>query len=151
MVKLSKKQAQAVDQAEVQDIGPIPEGRYKGRLREVRKEEGNKGPYLRWEFDEIRGMQDGKKYPGHQWVNTSLSDNALWKVKETFLAFGVPASTDTDDLVGQEVGMVVSRSVIESGKRAGEIGNNVDRLFNLDDAEGASEDSDDDDEDEDIF
>jgi hypothetical protein len=62
-------------------------------------------------------------------VNTSLSDAADWKMKEMFEAFGVPADTDTDELLGKEIWLAVSQRVIEKGARMGETGNNVERAM----------------------
>lgn len=132
MPKLNKTQAKKTAAAESSSFGPLDPGIYTGRLSSVEAKDGAKGTYWSWEFDEIE-TRDGDKVPGRLWVNTSLSDSASWKLKEMFDAFGYSTDSDTDEMVGERIKLQVSQRVIESGARAGELGNNVDRCMPLDD------------------
>lgn len=135
MPKLDKKTAAAVEENEGSGFEPIPDGRYELQLRDVTVAEGPQGPYWKWEF-EI--PDDAPDYQGRRfWVNTSLSERAQWKLKETFDAFEVPADTDTDELIGQRVIGYVSVGTINSGQRKGQKSNNVDNLYPL--SEGLEE------------
>lgn len=141
MAKLSKAMAKKVNTQEGGSFEALPEGIYVGKLVEVRTDgKGAAGPYWTWEFDVQDEGFKGRKL----WVNTSLADNALWKLKEVFTAFGYDADTDTDELIGESVKLRVSQRVIEQGSRKGEIGNNVERLMEFDSEEG-------DDDEDDVF
>ena len=61
--------------------------------------------------------------------SASLSEAALWKLKETFDAFGEDPSTDTDELVGRRAKAIVIQRAIQSGARAGEIADQIDKLM----------------------
>lgn len=144
MPKLNSDVAQKVEQAE-DGFKPVPEGVYIVQLKEdVDVKEGAKGPYWRWTF-EVPETHEGAEmqYAGRRfWTNTSLSDAAYFKLKETFAAFGVPTDTDTEDLVGQKVKAVVTQRVIQGGQRAGDIGNEIDKLLPLDhDEEGEAKET----------
>jgi hypothetical protein len=126
MAKLNNDKASATAESS-SNFEPVEDGVYHARLMDVRTDgEGRSGPYWTWEYDIIEpGEAKGRK----QWNNTSLADNALWKLKETFDAFGVPTDTDTDDLMGGTVKLVISQRVIQAGSRKGEMGNQVDRVM----------------------
>lgn len=129
MPKLPKATAKAVGEAESSSFDPLPEGPYVAKLTGVEVREGQKGPYWSWEFSVVEpDDHENRKL----WTNTSLSDSAAWKLKEVFEAFGVAADTDTDELIGQVVKLAVTQRVIEQGARAGDIGNNVDRVMAYD-------------------
>lgn len=133
MPKLDDKKAAAVDQAE-DGFKPVPEGVYVLQLMEdVDVKEGAKGTYWRWTF-EVPKEHEGEEleHGGRRfWTNTSLSDSAYFKLKETFGAFGVPTNTDTAELVGRKVKALVVQKVIDGGQRKGEIGNEISKLFPL--------------------
>lgn len=147
MPKLAKKIAQKVEETEGGVYEAFPEGTFIGTLKEVTvsDEPGPSGAhYWRWTFDTITGhsgedVEQGKVYPGNLFVNTSLADNALWKMKEVFEAFGYTPDSDTDEMCGEKVKLVVSQRVIEKGSRKGDIGNNVDRVLSLDSEEDDEE------------
>ena len=137
-MKLNKKVASAVDKQEDRgDFEAMPPGIYEFKLRSVEPAEGAKGPYWKWEFECVEDEYKGRR----QWLNTSLSENALWKFKEVFKAFGVPADTDTDELVDEHVNLVISQAIIQQGQRKGEMGNQVDRVKAITD-DGDDEDDD---------
>lgn len=140
MPKLDDKKAAAVDQAD-DGFKPVPEGVYILQLTEdVDVKEGEKGTYWRWTF-EVPKEHEGEEleYAGRRfWTNTSLSDSAYFKLKETFGAFGVPTNTDTAELIGRKVKAMITQRVINGGQRKGEIGNEISKLLPLSHVEDAS-------------
>lgn len=137
MPKMNQATAAKVAAAESESFEALPEDRYLARLRSVEAKDGQAGVYWRWEFEVAEGPYENRRL----WVNTSLSERALWKLNEVFSAFGATPDTDTDELCGKVVALNVTQRVIESGSRKGEIGNNVERVSAADDA---SDDADDD-------
>ena len=134
MPKLTKPAAaEAAEAAEGSgDYEPLPEGRYVCRLVEVEAKEGAKGIYWSWSYEVAEeGEFKGRKL----WDNTSLSEKARWRLGVVFTAFGVPADTDTDELIGHEVAIIVGQQVIQAGKRQGETGNVVEKIVELTDEE----------------
>lgn len=125
MAKLNKEAQKAAESAESSGFEPLPDGVYHAKLRDVdTTRSGPKGPYWSWEFEVI-----GEEFKGRRlWNNTSLSESAAFKMKETFEAFGAPLDTDTDDLIGMVVKLQVSQRTIQEGTRKGEIANQIDRL-----------------------
>lgn len=124
-MKLNKTIAKKVDQQEDRgEFEVLPAGIYECKLREVTAQDGQKAPYWKWEFEIVEDEYKGRRL----WLNTSLSEAALWKFKEVFKAFGVTPDTDTDELVDEHVMCVVSQSIIQAGSRKGEMGNNVDNV-----------------------
>jgi hypothetical protein len=122
MAKLNKKTADAVEKAE-SGFKPMDEGIYHFILKDVdATREGKKGPYWSWEFECIEEPYKGRR----QWNNTSLSQE--WSFKQTFEAFGTTPDTDTDDLIGKPVRLVLSIRTIQEGTRKGELTNQVDRV-----------------------
>jgi hypothetical protein len=106
---------------------PMDEGNYRARLTEVvAKNAASSGnPMWVWQYEIIEDPYSGRK----QWNNTVLTDAALWKVGESFAAFGVPEDTDTDELIGCTVVLEISQRTITQGQREGQIGNNIDRVL----------------------
>lgn len=131
MPQLSKEAAKATGEAESASFEAFPEGIYYGTLQDVEVREGSKGPYWSWRYGDIMSVEDEKSYPGSIWNNTSESEAARWKMKESFDAFGVDPDTDTDELIGKQVWLVVSQRVIEQGARMGELGNQVERVMKV--------------------
>lgn len=124
MPKLTKTKAKQVEESGG-TFEPLPPGVYHVRLVDVdASREGPSGPYWSWEYDVVEDGHVGRKL----WNNTSLSDAALWKLDETFSAFGMGADTDTDELLGKVVKAVVSIRTIQEGARKGEPANQIDRL-----------------------
>lgn len=125
MAKLNKQMAKRTAEAS-SGFEPIPDGAYHVRLVEVdSSREGNAGPYWSWEFDVV---EPGDGLNRKLWNNTSLSEQALWKLQETFKAFGVPEDTDTDEILGRVCKAIVSTRTIQQGQRKGELTNQIDRL-----------------------
>lgn len=127
MPKLNKTLATATAEAESTGFEPLPEGVYDVALRDVEVKEGQKAPYWLWTFEV---PTDASEHAGRRlWLNTSLSENALWKLNETFGAFGQTPDTDTDTLLGKRVRAVVVQRTIQAGARAGETTNQIDKLL----------------------
>lgn len=132
MPKLNKSLAAKTEEAEVKDFTALPAGVYTSKLLEVEVKEGLQSgkPYWNWTFE-----VDGEEHPDHAdrrlWVITSLSENALFKLKEVFHAFGYTTDSDTDELIGEKVKLVVIEQEIEKGKRKGQIGNQVEQVLPL--------------------
>lgn len=145
MAKLPKKVAKAASEAESSSFDALPPGPYVAKLTQVitDRPDGPSGPYWVWEFDVVAPDEYANR---KLWANTSLSDKASWKLKEMFDAFGYTTDTDTDDLISETVKLMVSQAPITKGTRAGEIGNNVDRVLAYD-----GEDLDDGDADDESF
>lgn len=150
MPKLDKKTAKAVAETETQSFDALPADVYIGRLDEVEVRDGAKGPYWSWAFTVVSDKDGEEKFAGRKlWVNTSLSEKAHFKLKEVFDAFGYETDSDTDELIGESIKMLVEETIIEQGARKGQPGNNVVRCMPLDE-DGESEGGSDDDE-EDVF
>lgn len=135
MPKLPTQAATAAKEAaERSGFKPIEEGTYEARLTGVKatnaKSSGN--PMWVWELEIVEAPYRGRKL----WVNTVLTDAAMWKVAEMFNAFGVDTDTDTDEIIGDHCNVDVVQRTIESGARAGQVGNDVQRAWPL---EGADE------------
>lgn len=150
MPKLNKNTAKKVSTA-TSDFEPLPEDNYLATLMAVEVKQPKpvpgqeKSPYWSWEFriesDEFKGRK--------MWVNTSMSEKALWKLNEVFQAFGVEPDTHTDELLGKTVTLTVVQSVIEQGSRKGQLTNQVsmvlpDDMAGTDDDESFEADDDDD-------
>jgi hypothetical protein len=140
-MKLNKVMASAVEEASGgSGFEPLEEGVYTVRLRGVDVREGQKGPYWVWEFE----IPDGEEFAGRRfWLNTSLSEAALWKLKEVFGAFGATPATDTDELLGKRVRAVVIQRTIQMGARAGEVTNQIETVKPVGDADVADSKKDD--------
>ena len=127
MAKLNKNLAkQATDKAEDWKDGfqPVEPGLYLAKLTKVDTDGmGPAGPYWTWEYEslEVGEQPGGRKF----WDNTSLSDKAIGRLGKVFEAFGVPATTDTDDLIGNVVCLDITIDTIRKGDRTGEQTNRV--------------------------
>lgn len=139
MPKLNKKNAKAAEEAEsitmLVDAGP-----YACVLNKVDAKQGTAGEYWEWEFA-IMEDAEGEPVEGKPklWENTSLSEKAIFRVKQMFEAFEVPVDTDTDELVGQWVGINVGQEVAKQGSRAGQLRNIFLSAFPLGDGEEEDE------------
>ncbi len=129
MPKLNKTTAKAVGNSKSEARKPLPEGIYPAKLMAVEVKDGKQFPYWQWQYELIDPVEGCYT---RQFVNTSLSPKALWKLEETFSGHGVAADTDTDELLGDIVSLIVSVGVIEQGTKAGELGNNVEKVIPLD-------------------
>jgi|SwirhisoilCB3_FD_contig_31_7952992_length_552_multi_5_in_0_out_0_1 hypothetical protein len=93
-----------------------------GQLKEVEVKPGKKGDYWQWKFV----IPEGQPNAGRMFrENTSLSEAAHFRMKAVFNAFGVPTNTDTDDLLGCQVRLVIGQEIIGEGQRMGEATNTI--------------------------
>lgn len=125
MPKLTKTMAQKAKRAAA-DWGdgfePLKPGRYLGKLVSVEQKDGQVAPYWEWKWQEPTSKN-------HLWENTSLSENAIGRLGKVFEAYGVPDDTDTDELIGKWVGLLVGVRTRPTGERAGELQNTVNGFF----------------------
>ena len=152
MPQLDKKHAKEAESAAT-GFAPMPDGAYHFILKDVDgTRSGGAGPYWSWEYECIEedpvempivdtdengvqvltGKTKSQNVRGRkQWNTTSLSQ--AWALKQTFDAFGVAPDTDTDELLGRPVKLVLEITTIQGGKRKGELSNNVTRVMPADD------------------
>jgi len=137
--QLSNSTAKAVEEAESLDFTPLPEDVYVLVLKEeVEAKEGPNGVYWKWAFEVVSTGSGDETHKGRKlWTNTSLGESAMWKLKEVFSGFGVPATTNTDDLIGCKVKALVVQRPIEKGSRAGEMGNDIKQILPAEGADAA--------------
>lgn len=103
-------------------------------VEDVEIKEGQKAPYWVWKF---KTDEDSPVGPNRTYRNrTSLSEAAFFKLKEVFTAFGVPATTDTAELVGKKVRLEIVCEVMQGGSRAGEYTNNIASVLPLNTEDG---------------
>jgi hypothetical protein len=80
-----------------------------------------------------------ERYAGKsQKYYTVLRDDLLWDLDNMFAAFGADPDIDTDDLVGDEIVVMMDQALIEKGQAKGQMGNNITRLYTLEDGEAAA-------------
>lgn len=140
MPKLDSTVAEQVNQAE-SGSSLIEDGTYKMVLESVEATGNDKkplvgtaGPYWKWTFVFPEGERYAKR---KQWVNTSLSADSAWKMKEHFDAFGVSADTDTDELIGKACLVEIGSRTITQSKdpsKIGDVVNTVKKVLPLDGA-----------------
>lgn len=121
MPKLNKTQAKKAREAE--GLGALDEGTYLGMLNKVVEKQGQNAPYWEWEFSIVGNAEGEEMKGGRLWENTSLSDNALWRLKAMFEAFGVDMDTDTNELLGQYLWLNIGSEIQAEGKGAGQTRN----------------------------
>jgi hypothetical protein len=86
-----------VNFAEVESsFEPLPEGRYECIIEtvEVRESKSSDNDYLNWEFKVLDDEYEGRRL----WMITSLSERALFRLKDTFLALGVIEEDEEIDI-----------------------------------------------------
>ena len=98
-----------MDLTKVQDIKPIPAGTYVFKIVEIDasklSKSGNKKMVIKYEI--MAPKVDQKLF----WNSLSLVESAWFKVKQLVEAAGLPikpSGFDTNDLLGREVGAVVT-------------------------------------------
>lgn len=129
MPKLDKKQAKEVEAATAAVGGYLlPEGRYAAQLNKVSEENGEQYPYWVWEFHNIHD-EEGNRRAGRQWNNTSLSPKSVGFLKAVFEAFGYTSDSDTDEMLGEWVGLYLVQEPISKGPKTGQMRNSVQSLF----------------------
>lgn len=101
---------------------PIPEGTYDATVFEVEQKVGqNSGkPYLNWQFKIQGGEHDGRR----AFYMTSLSPNALWKLKQNLSELGFSKEQlagefdlDLTELIGLECSIVIGHEEYQGEMR----------------------------------
>ena len=111
---------------------PLEEGVYVLRLAAVDATgEGPAGPYWTWEYRVVEGPDGAMNGRRRLWDRISLSDKAAWKVKEVYTAFGFTLDSDTEEMIGEHVKAYVIQEPIQSGTRAGQMGNSIQEYLEL--------------------
>lgn len=139
MPKLAANIAREAEQAAEEDpYKLLPVGIYVGKLDEVEVSD-QPGPsghdFWAWKFI----VQDEGYKGAQQTAITSLSPKARFSIGAAFAAFGVPADTHTDEILGELALLTVNQAPIAKGNRAGQIGNRVESIDPYDGRLGAAE------------
>lgn len=127
MAKLSNEAAKQVAAADTSGGSrePLAEGKYRCRLLDVESTKSKAGnPMWVWKF-EVEVGQNPSDAGRWLWERTAIQENTMWKIRQVFDAFGVPADTDTDDLIGTTVDLMVGQTVAQQGKMQGKIVNEI--------------------------
>jgi hypothetical protein len=87
----------------------VPEGEHEAVITGVTMRQSQTGthPYLNWEFQIVEGEHEGRKV----WMMTSLAPNALFRLRDTFVALGF-SSDAVIELDVDEENTLVEPSVI---------------------------------------
>jgi len=121
----AEKEAWDPNEAPPSNFVVLEDGDYIVRLLSVEVSD-NVGPsgyhYWNWKFEEVNSGN-------WIWTITSLSPKALGSLGQMFAAFGVPADTPTESLLGDCVGATVSKVVQAKGKREGEWTNQIETVW----------------------
>lgn len=139
MPKLPSEAAKkATEAASNGGFAALEEGTYRCRLVEVEAKTARSSGNPMWVWKLETADPDAGSEGKFLWVNTVLTDKAMWKVAEMFAAFGADTDTDTDELIGEHCMAEVVQRKIEGGARAGQMGNDVQRCFPEEGAEPRS-------------
>lgn len=134
MPRLPADLAESADEAAQSsgDFQPLEFGVYTARLSKCDAGRTRDGKKAMWklEFDQIFDL-DGEKCSGRLWSNITLEESVNWKIAQFFGAFGVPTTTDTDDLINTRIRLEVSKRPQTVGKNAGKEVNDIDRFSSL--------------------
>lgn len=82
-----------------------------------------------------------------EWIARSwkaYQDITAGRIKSFFSAFGFSLDSDTEELQGERVGIVVGITTMQQGPRKGQQTNEITSVFALDGSEGSSSEDDDD-------
>lgn len=79
---------------------PLPEGQYEVVIEtvEVRESKSSDNDYLNWQFKVLDDEYEGRML----WMITSLSERALFRLKDVFLALGVIEEDEEIDIEWEE-------------------------------------------------
>lgn len=159
MPKLNPTKAAEVKKAGEEGAFPVfPVGLTKMKLADVTTGNSRAGdPMWTWEFRYVEYLEDWKapedaepgsvaaKHPTERYAGktqkyyTVLRDDLLWDLDNMFAAFDSDPDTDTDDLIGDEIVVMMDQAMIEKGQAKGQMGNNITRLYTLADGEAAAQ------------
>jgi hypothetical protein len=133
---MPKLPAKVQENAEKADVGggraPLEEGVYVLRLHSVDPTgKGPAGPYWTFEYRVVEGPDGPIGGNKRLWDRVSLSDAAAFRVRNLYDSFGFTLDSDTDELIGEHVRAYVIQETIQSGSRAGQIGNTISEYMEL--------------------
>lgn len=112
---------------------PLEDGIYILRLHSVDVTgKGAAGPYWTWEFRVVEGPDGPMNGRRRLWDRISLSEAAAWKIKEFYTAMGFTLDSDTDEMLGEHVKAYVIQEPIQSGAKAGQMGNTISEYMEID-------------------
>jgi hypothetical protein len=102
----------AIDLTQVQDLKPIPQGVYVLKIIEIDSDKtsraGNKKMVVKSEIKAPASVAQTQKF---FWFSLTLVESAYFRIKQLMEAAGIPLKNtgfDTTDLIGKEVGAIVS-------------------------------------------
>lgn len=125
-----------VDPDDRPDFEAMPEGHYLVRVKSNTEETGKPGGSG---YDMVKLVVEVVKPREFQkrvlFDRLSYSPKALWKLRSFFDAVDYDYDSDIDEIQeeGDEFVVFVSQAAIGSGKKKGEIGNNIDEYLPADD------------------
>jgi transcription antitermination factor NusG len=98
--------------------GPVPDGRYVVKVDSASVEEGEKGPYVAWQFKIVGPTCEGRRL----YDNTSFSVNALWRLRGLLEAMEeeIPDEEfdfDPKDYYGKEFGVEIVNETYEGKQK----------------------------------
>lgn len=116
--KASRGKKTTLDFSNVETRVKVEEGEYEVAVEECEEKEGNQAPYLAWKFKIDEGSEsDG----GVLYLNTSMSEAALWNLKALFEALGIEVDgemeVDPSEYVGERCMVSVDLETFEGKKR----------------------------------
>lgn len=122
----------------------LPIGKFRVKLTDVESTESAKGkPMWVWKFETVEfldGTSDGSNKGKEVWYRTVIQDNTLWDLDRVFAAFDADPDTDTDDIVGDEIVVMIDQEMITGGKSKGKMGNSITDFFTLADGLAKNDD-----------
>lgn len=146
MPKLNPTKAQEVKKAgeEGSKFTLLPIGKFRVKLTDVESTESRAGkPMWVWKFETVEhldGTTDGSNKGKELWYRTVIQDNTLWDLDRVFAAFDAEPDTDTDDIIGDEIVVMVDQEMINGGKSKGKMGNTITDFFTLADGLAKNDD-----------
>jgi hypothetical protein len=155
--KLTPARAAEVKKAGEDGAFPVfPIGFTRVKLRDVTTGQSRAGdPMWTWEFSYVEFLdhytpekgEEDKPHPTERWAGktvkyyTVLRDDLLWDLDRVFAAFDADPDTDTDDLLGDEIVVMMDQAMIDKGPAKGNMGNNITRFYTLAEGIAAAEES----------
>lgn len=116
--KASRSKKTTLDFSNVETRVKVEEGEYEVAVEECEEKEGQVAPYLAWKFKIDEGSEsDG----GVLYLNTSMSEAALWNLKALFEALGIEVDgemeVDPSEYVGERCMVSIELETFEGKKR----------------------------------
>jgi hypothetical protein len=117
------------------EFEPLPEGYYLATVESIKLSD-NVGPSGFHQWIVVWRIKAPKAFAKRtQWDRRSLSPKASFKMRELYDGLGFEYDSDSDELIGESAILEISQAEITSGKRKGEMGNDVERVLDAEDPE----------------